>query len=641
MIKMKLFSVINKFLCVLLFIAFAFALALAVTPGPMAYATSEELIAFESSSVEYDLEGMGFNLEEYLANDKGEVAVFAFMEYGYSEYVNVFDDYNLYFYVYNPRELDFDFDSVKNRVQFAVAYDDKGVATDYKKFSVELVKSSDTGLYLKFKVSAGLDTLHSLVVGKNERCYTVSGIELCERGELNAVEYSIATSFYFSGYAKGYARDTEAESTLECRTVEIDTIELEVKHTTYKSWNTDNVSGQEMATVYFNVPERYFNEYGNLQQIKAEWLYSVTDYIYCTNNKDLYDKFLPRLGEEVLEDTSMGYYLAGDIYYGQYGGADYVDVYNYNPSSFLFNIVSRVNSINWLMYGESSSLDDLHIKAEELLTFYENNQDKNLLSYVDESKTVITIDAGTMYDLKGLDKNHSGWEWLWEFLGFTDTVQTISPIYVVTDSDVNLSNVDFAKNLYVNENDVDDIKAKHLESGSRTVLFRFAINDFISDECEVGRHSSYNPPDIDYGGVYRTKLPLYQDFDIIWLGFQKNGKLTIVPAVSNPTTVIGDTEPPKDNSDKDWSGDALLDSLFPDDSGCASLEELLIGIAIAIAIILVVCFLVWILSLINKHLESRRINKIYKAVKGSSSKKSRNKNSYRKNQPNWVKPPKV
>ena len=278
------------------------------------------------------------------------------------------------------------------------------------------------------------------------------------------------------------------------------------------------------------------------------------------------------------------------------------------------------------MYGESSSLDDLHIKAEDLLTFYEKNQDKNLLSYIDESKTVTTIDAGTTYDLKGLDTNHSGWEWLWEYLGFTDTFQTISPIYVVTDSDVNLSNVDFAKDLYVNENDVDDIKAKHLESGSRTVLFRFAINDFILDECEVGIHSSYNAPDIDSDdGVYRTKLPLYQSFDIIHLGFQKAGKLTIIPAVSNPITVIGSTEPPINNNDKDWSGGALMESVFGEEwkEGCeeAKLTLLIAVIALVGLFVLysIVRFVMWLMP-----------QRVKVKVKKPKAKKSKS-----------VKPPKV
>ena len=630
---MKSYSVVKKSLFVFLVVIFmALAIALATLPGLEAFA-SEEKIAFEKGDVKAELVQMGFDLNDYPKDTNGSVTVFTFMEYGYSEYVNVIDDYGLYFYIYNPQEKQFDFTSGKNLIQMGSAYDSNGVCTDYVKYQIGLVNSSDNGRYLKLKVLAGLSKIHSLVES-TERRYDISGIELYESGALNAVEYSVATTFYFSGFAKGYARDTEAESTLTCRTVELETIELEVNHTTYKAWNSDNVSGQELATVYFNVPDRYFNEYGALQQIKAEWLYSVTDYIYCTNIKDLYNKFLPMLGKDILQDKSMGYYLAGDIYYGEFGGADYVDVYNYAPNSSLFNIVSRVNSLNWLMYAESSSLDDVHIKSEDLLKFYITNKDNaNLLSHVDDSKTSKVIDAGTTYDLKGLDGNHSGWEWLWEYLGFTETVAKVNPIYIVTDADANLSDEDFASQLKVNISDVGDIKSNHAEAGSKTVLFRFAINDFISDECEVGIHSSYDAPEIDSDdGVYRMKLPLYQDFDIIWLGFQKNGKLTIVPAVSNPTTVIGNTEPPKNNPDKDWSGDALIDSILPDDVD-DTLKQIMEIIAKIVGGI-IIAFLAFVIIKIIIALKP----KIFKVKYKESKPKAKSKN-VKKNK--GVKPPKI
>lgn len=609
-------------------------MALTTMSGLNAYAFDYKT-AYENADLKTELEQMGFNPSEYPKDADGKVVVFAFMEYGYSEYKNEMGDYGLYFYLYNPQELEFDFSSVKNKAQFGVAYDENGACVDYDKFQLDLVNSAENGRYLKLKVVAGLSALHDMV-STSERRYDISGIELYESGALDADDYSVATTFYFSGFAKGYGRDTEAESTLTCRTVELETIELEVNHTTYKAWNPDNVSGQELATVYFNVPDRYFNEYGALQQIKAEWLYSVTDYIYCTNIKDLYNKFLPMLGKDILEDKSMGYYLAGDIYYGEFGGADYVDVYNYDPNSSLFNIVSRVNSLNWLMYAESSSLDDVHIKSEDLLKFYITNKDSaNLLSHVDEVKTSKVIDAGTTYDLKGLDGNHSGWEWLWEYLGFTETVAKVNPIYIVTDADANLSDEDFASQLKVNISDVGDIKSKHAEAGSKTVLFRFAINDFISDECEVGIHSSYDAPEIDSDdGVYRIKLPLYQDFDIIWLGFQKNGKLTIVPAVSNPTTVIGNTEPPKNNPDKDWSVSILPDigSILPDDVD-DTLKQIMEIIAKIVGGI-IIAFLVFVIIKIIIALKPKIVKVKYKESKPKAKSKNVKKNK-------GIKPPKI
>lgn len=619
---MKLYSAINKVIVTSLICVFlALFVALALTPGLSAFA-AEEVPSFDNGDVKTELSQMGFNLEEYPFNREGKVFVFSFMEYGYSEYLNETKDYGLYFYLYNPRELDFDFTSNKNLVQLGVAYDKNGACIDYEKFQLELVNSADNGRYLKLKVKAGLNRIHELVKG-SERRYDVSGIELCKKGFLNAEEYSIATTFYYTGYAKGFARDVNAESTLSCRKVELETIELNVKHTTYKIWNVDNTSGQELATVYFNVPEKYFDSYGNLQKIKAEWLYSITDYIYCCSYQDLYNKLSPYVGKSIVYDENLPYSFCSSYYVDSlYGETYYYDVYNF-IDSIVFNTIGRITTINWLMPEFNNS-------PEELLNYVEVTENKdNLFSHVDSEKTVKVIDAGDLYDLKGLDGNHSGWEWLWEFLGFTETIESVCPIYTVTDADCKLSNEEFAKTLKVNEEDVNDIKSMHSEPGSRTVLFRFALNDFESQDLVVLRNGSNNLPD-DFktgkGLLYRTKLPLYENFDVIWLGFQKNGTMTIVPAVSNPISVIGSTKPPLNNSDKDWSGGALKESVFGDDWN--KLVEALKEAGKWIGIVLLcILFVVIVIYLLPKFIAFGKSIKSSKKSRSKSKKKKVKKNA--------------
>lgn len=619
---MKLYSAINKVIVTSLICVFlALFVALALTPGLSAFA-SEEAPSFDNGDVKTELSQMGFNLEEYPFNREGKVSVFSFMEYGYSEYLNETKDYGLYFYVYNPRELDFDFTSNKNLVQLGVTYDKNGACIDYEKFQLELVDSADNGRYIKLKVKAGLSRIHEIVKG-SERRYDVSGIELCKKGFLNAEEYSIATTFYYTGYAKGFARDVNAESTLSCSKVELETIELNVKHTTYKIWNVDNTSGQELATVYFNVPEKYFDSYGNLQKIKAEWLYSITDYIYCCSYQDLYNKLLPYVGKTVEYEKDLPYCFYRLMEVGLNGYDTYVHG-AYNVKSGVFtHVMSRITTINWLMPAFNNS-------PEELLNYVEVTENKdNLFSHVDSEKTVKVIDAGDLYDLKGLDGNHSGWEWLWEFLGFTETIESVCPIYTITDADCKLSNEEFAKTLKVNEVDVDNIKSMHAESGSRTVLFRFALNDFESQDLEVGASGFADLPN-DFnpgrGLLYRTKLPLYQNFDVIWLGFQKNGTMTIVPAVSNPISVIGSTKPPLNNSDKDWSDESLKESVLGDDWNkfVEALKEAGKWIGI---VLLCILFVVIVIYLLPKFIAFGKSIKSSKKSKSKSKKKKVKKNA--------------
>ena len=161
------------------------------------------------------------------------------------------------------------------------------------------------------------------------------------------------------------------------------------------------------------------------------------------------------------------------------------------------------------------------------------------------------------------------------------------------------------------------------------MLFRFALNDFESQDLVVLRNGSNNLPD-DFnpgrGSLYRTKLPLYQNFDVIWLGFQKNGKMTIVPAVSNPISVIGSTKPPLNNSDKDWSGGALKESVFGDDWN--KLVEALKEAGKWIGIVLLcILFVVIVIYLLPKFIALGKSIKSSKKSKSKSKKKKVKKNA--------------
>ena len=597
-------------LCVI-FLAIALALALVATPGLTAVAVEEQQ-AFEARSIEEDLIEMGFDLADYQYDKNGDLAVFSFMEYGYSEYVNVTDNYGLYVYVYNPQKLAFDFINGKNYIQIATSYDGNGAVVDFSKYQIGLVSSSEDNLYLKLKVIAGLNEIHNLVKGQSERRYTVSGLELHKKFDLNATEYSIASSFFYSGFAKGFSVDSNAESTLACRVEEIDTIELNVKHTTYKVFNIDENNGQELATVYFNVPDRYFNEYGALQQIKAEWLYSVTDYIYCTLYKDLYDKFNTVLGQDVAENKDLIYYFFSSIITsGAY--TNLYDVYNYVPSgdsALVQDVFYPISRINWLMYKDVDDIDKLVIDSEELISYYKEHKDSiNLLSYVDADKTVVNVDAGDKFDLSGFNDNKTfwnAWKAVWYPEIMDDTIKDISPIYVLQASDLVGSDEDIANTLFVNKSDVSDIKLAFAEIGTKTVLFRFAVNDFQSQDLSVQSHGNA-PQDFVAGEnlLYRTKLPFYQDFDIIQLGFKKAGTVTIIPVVSNPTNVIGDTVPPV-NDLPEWLKDKA-------DGSCDEVLTFLQYLVIAIVLCFILFVVIKIVSSISNVKHKKRVKDLHKA----------------------------
>lgn len=72
-------------------------------------------------------------------------------------------------------------------------------------------------------------------VNSNARRYDITGIELKTNGTNNAIEYKVGGTYIFSGYAKGLGPDKEAESNLNCVVEELETLELSVHHTNYRT----------------------------------------------------------------------------------------------------------------------------------------------------------------------------------------------------------------------------------------------------------------------------------------------------------------------------------------------------------------------------------------------------------------------
>lgn len=572
----------NKFCISFIYFIFAALVALVfffgLTTETNTYAADNAVSSFDDTAVVEDLKAAGLKLEEYPKKSDGKVQVIYFVEYGYNIRANEQANYGLYLYVYNPAEVNINVDG-KNFVQLSSKRDASGKPTDYSKYSVKCVSKSSGvygKLFYKFKVVAGLSEQLAYVDDEVRR-YDVSGIELQTAGEANATEYPISTTFYYSGYAKGFGKDTAAESTLACRTESIDTIGLEVKHTTYKYQNAKN-SGQEIASVYFKVPKKYFDTYDGLQRIKAEWLKAVTKDILVTNDKIFYSYLKNWVGKDVGEGTTdMRYYIYDT---DSYATGEYVPVPGNNTvrpqtcipwvynvmftGNFYYNVCDeRMTTLYWLFHGDGN-LKDLSIPSNTLLNYYNDSPYKDsLLASVDKEKTVKEIDADDAFRIEGFDKNSSLVNWLTKLLypGIeTADLDVMSPIKPLTKDDVKGLDTEVAERLYVDKYDVADIKESVKDTDSVTVLFRFAVSEYLNKELYVYDLKSgvHNGSLLGGGIVYRNRLPMYLDFDIIWLGFQKGDKLTVIPAVSSPTNIIGGTQPPvKDVIDKaqDWLKD--------------------------------------------------------------------------------------
>ena len=269
------------FVC-LIAIVMVFGVVVSAAPN-IAYAESGEL-NYDKTSVMDDLtsstvNGQPFDVKDYPYDEDSQAQIVNFVEYCYSYKGNMQSNYGLYVYVYNPQGLNLSTNSKGNKIQMAVSYDSEGKPNNYAKFDLQFLSKSENSdyknLFYKFNV---VDreingTTFKDRVNSNERRYDVSGIELVTYGANNATEYPVNGTYKFTGYAAGYGPDAGAKSTLESSVEYLETITLDVKHTFYRTQTSSKGAGyqNQLDTVYFAVPQRFFDTYGKLQRIKAEW----------------------------------------------------------------------------------------------------------------------------------------------------------------------------------------------------------------------------------------------------------------------------------------------------------------------------------------------------------------------------------
>ena len=289
---------------------------------------AETQTSFEKTNVLDDLQSSdGFNIVNYPFDGTGKIKhpeIMNVVEYCYSFRVNMRDNYGLYLYFYNPQGLNIVTDSHANKVQMAVSYgtDKNGdmIPAAYEKFDLQFCSVSTEKnyyhLFYKFKVidhkSADGKTIAERV-NSNERRYDISGVELLTKGESNATEYTVGGTYTFTGYAKGYGADVEAESNLICSVRNLETVRLDlsgkddgIDKRTY--WRSDSSSvgahhQNQINSVFFAIDKTVLNKYGyTLQKIKAEWWEYKTVPAIIIDNKDIYDRLAAYSGVKIGED---------------------------------------------------------------------------------------------------------------------------------------------------------------------------------------------------------------------------------------------------------------------------------------------------------------------------------------------------
>ncbi len=604
-------------------LAFVVVFGIVVTAMPNTVYAAESL-SYDKTDVLDDLKsctvnGKPFDITDYPFDESKDIQVISFVEYCYSYKANLRGHYGLYVYVYNPKGINLSKSEKLNKLQMAVSYDSEGKPSNYEKFSLQFCSKVESGdykdLFYKFKVVDRKvnGTTFADRVNSNARRYDVSGIELAKYGASSATDYGVNGTYIFTGYAEGYGSDANAKSTLNCDVEYLETINLSVKHTFFRSETSSLGAGHQnqLDTVYFSVPKRFIDTYGRLQRIKAEWYEYKTKEIVVTSNSDFYNAAKGYVGAYMGDlnqygmyeyNDAIGYSLglgagkAGDMYVAKWGwnlGTGYLhpacqrlcymflvdNIEEYDPYADTVTIggVQSNALYEWIKnYDKSYANGTLPIKNDSISAdLFENDIDDSRKMNTEQGviqKGYSYYDFDADVDLQTLsswsDSSPSFWDnWMNFGLGaaFTggpdEESRTVAPILILKKSDITGTNAEIADRLMVNISDVDRIKAEYNDavtvSGTNdeekvVVLFRFATSDYYSEAIDIIQPDAgflWSDKHIE-GEAYLAKESVFFDFDIIQLTFNKDGAYTVIPVVSSPIDIVNDITPPVNMPDE-------------------------------------------------------------------------------------------
>ena len=545
---------------------------------------AEERVTYEQTNVMDDLKGAkvngkAFSLTEYSFDTAKETQVISFVEYCYSFYQNLQDNYGLYVYVYNPKGLQFVVDHELNQIQLTYGL---STSQNYEKYQLAFLNcSTETnyeGLFYKFKVVLSNEQQKRMLQALNstDRVYRVSGIELLEQGKTNATEYTVATTYHFSGYAAGYGNDPNAGTTLKSHSEQGETLTLNVHPTVYRPSGTNgknDYTQDSLHSVYFAVPNAVIKKYGKMSAVHATWKDAVLKPTVVTGNSDAYNAILPFLGKDIgVETEDLEYGYIGGYFSGTSGTtgnlqsitkAGYTYNRDFNPTHDLYGDAIKTLYMMFLSSDEIDSADNHTVSSEEIIEKLIESKEKyggvlvngkyssDLFESVADNFTDVNIKADEQYSLTSEAISYKWWDLLFHTGGSmqTTTFDGIQAIYPVKESDMEGTAEEVSDRLYIAKSDYTDFKEYYNANKNlcTVYLFRYQVSDYIAQEATLFKKGKFLGMEtwekVDTN-AYFFQETVNLDFDIIDVTFSSESVDTVIPVVSNPIDVVPDATPP-------------------------------------------------------------------------------------------------
>lgn len=563
-------------------------------PAVPVYAESEN--AYDSTRVEDDLKDVDLSL--YPADELGSPAIASFVEYCYTENVWKSGNYALYVYVYNPSQKEFSSRGGANMINMATSYDEEGKPSGYNLLPLKLcgatVAPYDRLIY-KFRVEDA-EAIYANATEYAEkygyRRYDVADLLLYEAGAAGAEKCVVGREYRYTGYAKGYGEDENAESTLECEWKQAEVYDAEVFHTNYRMESEyKDYTRHEVNTVYFSVPDEYITDYGNLQGIRAQWYEYMTSPIFVTEDGEAYEALSEYIGKNIGEkdETLKWRVLWEESSFGMGSGIPQFDG-DYNRLSEVNMVFPNdpLPMISWLFSTGGESYADYRVSRERIETWAESysetygkgteiqgqysselfeesiDEDRvELLENPEDKRGLIVrdFDADEEFNLLAYDDTHSGWQRFWDYFlnwGADTSGKSYNPIEEITSADLTKAESDFCSEFLIDEADYDAFYAfcsEEIEKGNHPFVFRFAQTDYYSCPARFDMLAPFGSTGASVSDVdgYVAQQTVFLDFTMIHLKFQKDGTETVIPVAQNPLDIWNATDAPIETTgDFDW-----------------------------------------------------------------------------------------
>ena len=594
----------KRFISVCFTLIFAFSLFI-----PLVTAVDSSK-SFDDMGVEEDLLSIYPDLSSRypINSDDSDIYLVNFVEYGYTQSDgHKADEYGLYLYIYNPSRKAISSDM--NKVQFGVEWskDKKGIVTvsDYAKYDLTRLDVNDEGTLYKFKVTAPDSKMYYLG-SDNSRRYDISGVELA--GSDYVVEdYTVATSYTFSGYSKGLSSESVNKSTLKCLCSSFVTLHIDAHQVSYLTGDSSMGAGysNQVNSVYFSVPNEIEEKYGNLFGVKYEYYHYYTSPIIVSDNKEFYDILLADRGIYADHDTwdyaiycwdkgSDGYFNSGGFnyvdyafHYGRRNKTGGLWVYYYedgdNKSIFPKYLTSVIYDPDGWFEGE------IVVTADHLQKYFsEYDLSYNSGTVNGYSADLFDLDNSEGYKVCEVNVNDSfslaSYEDVtnkfqrWKDYGLSskglhdETISNAKMIEKISEDILTNGTLSSSKNYLIDQSYISELKTFYTQSslrGDNVYLLRYAYADnyltLDTDSDELKAWDYANNEEIDCN-LLMAQANVYLDFDIIHMSFMDEYGITIIPVVSDPTdgfVNIVDTTPSNDTLGEQF--DKLLTDLTEGD----------------------------------------------------------------------------